>query len=242
MLKARRGQTMVRRTKEEAQATRLQIIDAAEREFLRRGVSRTSLQDIAAAAGLTRGAIYWHFKDKADLFDAMLARVTLPMEQAFDRSSDPAIGDPLEHIRQAVMSSLRLVVEDPQTRRVFEIAMQKVEYIDELSVLRERHLHSLRERSRNIEVGLRRARNQGRLAGGLSIPAAALGLFSLVSGLLQNWMLDPAGFDLLRVGRQGVDAYLRGLQPALAVGCALAPAKAPRPRVARARAAVVKAG
>ena len=61
---------MARRTKAEAQATRNALIDAAERLFDSRGVSRTSLQDIAQAAGATRGAIYWHFKDKADLFNA----------------------------------------------------------------------------------------------------------------------------------------------------------------------------
>jgi TetR/AcrR family acrAB operon transcriptional repressor len=209
---------MVRRTKEEAQATRQHIIDAAEREFLRRGVARTTLQDIADAAGLTRGAIYWHFKDKADVFDAMLSRVVLPMEQAIDRSGDPSLGDPLASIRDGVLDSLRRAVEDAQTRRVFEIAMHKVEYVDEMSALRERRLQSLRERTRNLDAGLQRARAQGRVAEGVATPAAALGLFSLASGLLQNWMLDPAGFDLQRVGRQVIDAYLRGLQPAAAPG------------------------
>ena len=58
---------MVRRTKEEAQETRNSILDAAERVFFEKGVSRTSLADIAQAAGVTRGAIYWHFAHKSDL-------------------------------------------------------------------------------------------------------------------------------------------------------------------------------
>ena len=70
---------MARRTKEDALITRDQILDAAERVFLRRGVARTALQEIADEAHLTRGAIYWHFQNKADVFDAMLQRVTLPM-------------------------------------------------------------------------------------------------------------------------------------------------------------------
>ena len=204
---------MVRRTKQEALATRQQIIDAAEAQFLRRGVARTSLQDIAAAAGLTRGAIYWHFKDKAELFDAMLSRVALPMEQAVDRSADPAIDDPLAQIRRSLLDSLRATVEDPQTRRVFEIALQKVEYVDEMKAVRERRLASLRERSRHLEAALRRARAQGRVGNATPARAAALGLHALVSGLIQNWLLDPQGFDLQRVGRQAVDAYLAGLQP-----------------------------
>ena len=63
---------MARRTKEDALATRDALLDAAERVFGRRGVARTSLAQIAEEAGLTRGAVYWHFKDKADLFTAMM--------------------------------------------------------------------------------------------------------------------------------------------------------------------------
>ena len=72
---------MARKTKEEALATRASILDAAELLFHRQGVSRTSLHDIAAAAGVTRGAVYWHFKDKADVFTQMMDRVCLPVEE-----------------------------------------------------------------------------------------------------------------------------------------------------------------
>ena len=52
---------MARRTKQDAQATREALLDAAEHVFEQRGVARTSLNHIAEAAGLTRGAVYWHF-------------------------------------------------------------------------------------------------------------------------------------------------------------------------------------
>ena len=72
---------MVRRTKEDAIATRNSLMDAAELVFGEKGVSRASLSDIAQAAGATRGAIYWQFKDKMDLFNAMMDRVALPLER-----------------------------------------------------------------------------------------------------------------------------------------------------------------
>ncbi len=77
---------MVRRTKEEALETRSRIIDAAEQVFYVKGVANASLEEIAAAAELTRGAIYWHFKDKAELFDAMMQCVVLPVEEMLERS------------------------------------------------------------------------------------------------------------------------------------------------------------
>jgi TetR/AcrR family acrAB operon transcriptional repressor len=61
---------MARRTKEDALATRDSILDAAELLFVEQGVSRTTLQHIATAAGVTRGAIYWHFLDKGAMFNA----------------------------------------------------------------------------------------------------------------------------------------------------------------------------
>lgn len=59
---------MARKTKQQAEETRQEILDAAIKTFSERGVSATSLADIAKAAGVTRGAIYWHFKNKVDLF------------------------------------------------------------------------------------------------------------------------------------------------------------------------------
>lgn len=55
---------MARKTKQEAQETRQHILDVALRLFSQQGVSSTSLGEIAKAAGVTRGAIYWHFKPR----------------------------------------------------------------------------------------------------------------------------------------------------------------------------------
>ncbi len=209
---------MARHTKLQAQATRDHILDMAELEFQRRGVSRTSLQDIARAAGVSRGAIYWHFADKADLFQAMLRRVSLPLEQQIARSGEAGLDDPLAHIRASLLATLHTTVTDPQARRVFEIALHRVEYVDELDIVRERRLSGLRLRVGQLERGLRRAARRDAAAGadpkGWTVPAhaAAIGLHSLLDGLIQNWMLDPGAFDLERVGRQAIDAYLRGLR------------------------------
>ena len=99
---------MARRTKADAQTTRNNLLDAAEQLFLSRGVSHTSLNDIATAAGTTRGAIYWHFKDKADLFNAMMERVTLPLEQTLVVAYVEQSAHPVAEIRSAMQEALRL--------------------------------------------------------------------------------------------------------------------------------------
>jgi AcrR family transcriptional regulator len=47
----------------------------------------TSLAEVAAAAGVTRGAVYWHFRNKAALFKAMCERATLPLDAMLEAAS-----------------------------------------------------------------------------------------------------------------------------------------------------------
>jgi TetR/AcrR family acrAB operon transcriptional repressor len=202
---------MVRRTKEEAQATRGHILDTAELVFEQRGVSGTSLQEIAKAAGLTRGAIYWHFRDKADLFNAMMERVTLPLEETEDVCGFKGANITLTQMRDGFVDVLRKVVSDPQLRRVFGIATHKVEYVGEMEAVRERHLSMRNACLGDMERALKRAVRSGALPKGTSARGGAIGMLAMFDGLLQNWMLDQQGFDLMRVGAQCFDAYLRGL-------------------------------
>ena len=202
---------MVRRSKEDALATRNALLDAAERVFLAKGVAGTSLNDIAQAAGTTRGAIYWHFEDKADLFNAMMDRVAMPLQCALSLVDAAPGEDPLPALRRALRAALHQTVHDPQTQRVFEVATHKVEYVDSLCAVRERHLQ-MRELwvDRFRQVLLRSARVRGVR---LSVPAAtaAHGLHALLDGFIQNWLLDPGAFDLETSALKAVDAYLRGL-------------------------------
>lgn len=203
---------MVRRTKEDALATRSSLLDAAELLFQAQGVSRTSLNDIAREAGTTRGAIYWHFKDKADLFNAMMERVTLPLEQSFEKADREKPGQhPLERIREVLKSGFQLISTDDRTRRVFEVVTHKVEYIDELQAVRVRHLTCRDEFLERIEDGLKQAMASQGLVCLVSASTAAQGLHALLDGLLQNWLLDPSGFELASTGEQVMDVYLRGL-------------------------------
>ena len=203
---------MVRRTRDEALETRNKILDTAERVFSERGVSHTSLADIAAAAGVTRGAIYWHFKNKADLFDAMMNRVVLPMEEMTARAADAALEDPVAHVRACALNVLERVVNDPQCRRVFEICSHKCEYVDEMSQVRDRHIEGRNQCVGYIESGLRNAAAKGLLAPGVDPRRAAVGLHALVDGLIMNWILDPGYLPLRKEAGRLIDFYLDGLR------------------------------
>jgi TetR/AcrR family acrAB operon transcriptional repressor len=201
---------MVRRTKEEALATRHRLLDAAEVLFQAQGVSQTTLQQIAQEAGATRGAIYWHFKDKADLFNAMMERVTLPLEAA-NRAATAAGEEPLATVERSLIDALRLVTTDPQVRRVFEVATHKVEYTDEMHSVRERHLSARNECVVDFERALRLAARREQIKLPIPVGTAAQGMHSLISGLIQDWLLDPEAFELVTTGRRAFHVYLSGL-------------------------------
>jgi TetR/AcrR family acrAB operon transcriptional repressor len=203
---------VVRRTKDEALETRNVILDTAERVFSERGVSRTSLADIAAAAGVTRGAIYWHFQDKADLFCKMVARVTLPMESAPCRVNHAAAADPVASIRTMMVAILRRTCEDPQARRVFHIVFHKCEYVDEMRPVWKRLGEMQAGCLAGMEKGLKAAIARGQLPRGLDARRAALGLHALLDGLISKWVMDPDHMPLKREAKHLVNLFLQGLQ------------------------------
>ncbi|MES2944679.1 MAG: TetR family transcriptional regulator [Pseudomonadota bacterium] len=202
---------MARRTKEDAQLTRHSLLDAAELLFQAQGVSRTSLNDIARQAGTSRGAIYWHFKDKADLFNAMMERVTLPLEQAFQNIGQQSPSEPLAHVRAAMLKALQHIATDARTRRVFEVATRKMEYLDELQAVHLRHLRVRNDFVAQLEQGLKLAATAQKLNMPVATTHAAQGLHAMVDGLIQNWLLDTQAFDLRTTGELVIDVYLKGL-------------------------------
>ena len=215
---------MVRRTKADAEATRHSLLDAAERLFQAQGVSGTSLNQIATAAGTTRGAIYWHFKDKADLFNAMMERVTLPLEETLNcvGANATSLDEPLWALRATLLNALHKTAQDEQIRRVFEVATHQVEYNDEMRAVRERHLQVRNQCMTATAEGLRAAAIKSKRPLPMPLEVAALGIHVMFDGLIQNWLLDTESFNLEVCGEQTLDAYLRGL------GFSVVAAPAPR--------------
>lgn len=203
---------MARRTKEEAQETRNRLLDTAELVFQEKGVSRTSLNDIAEAAGVTRGAIYWHFKNKADLFDAMMERVKLPVEEMEGRASNSNLDDPLGHLRASALNILNRVATDPQCQRVFEIVSHRCEYVDEMAQGHERRIEGRAQCLKKIELGIRNAVSKGQLPASLNPRYAAVGLHALIDGLISNWVLDQKYFPLAKQAEKMVDTFIAGLK------------------------------
>lgn len=205
---------MARRTKEDAEATRNKLLDAAQEVFFEKGVAGASLADIAQQAGLTRGAIYWHFKDKLDLFDALMQRTALPFEQALAAGLHQTLesGDTLLKLLSVLRMVLCSVSTDAVTRRVFDVALYKVECVGEMRAVRERRLSGMTRFALQMEVALAAAAKEAGVELPVPLPAAARGLRAVFDGVLHAWLLDQgASFDLEEEGMAAVAVYLQGL-------------------------------
>ncbi|UVM37570.1 efflux system transcriptional repressor EmhR [Pseudomonas sp. B21-017] len=199
---------MVRRTKEEAQETRSQILEAAEKAFFERGVARTTLADIATLAGVTRGAIYWHFSNKADLLQAMLDTLHEPLNEMAKASESQDELDPLGCMRKLLIHLFHQVAMDPKTRRINEILFHKCEFTDEMCDLRQQRQTVSLDCNVRIALALSNAVNRGQLPENLDAARAAISLHAYIDGILYQWLLAPDSFQLHIEAERWVDTGL----------------------------------
>ena len=203
---------MARRTKEDAEATRNKLLDAALDVFYEKGVAGASLTDVAVAASVTRGAIYWHFKDKMDLFGALMTRSALPFEAALDTPLDDQQGGALRQLMEVLAMVFRQVVHDPVTRRVFDIALYKVEYAGEMQAVRAWRIENMERFASRIQAFMERAANDAGVVLMQSSISAARGLRAVFDGVLLTWLLhEQQSFDLEKEGMLAVQTYIKGL-------------------------------
>ncbi len=199
---------MVRKTKEETLATRNHLLDAAEAVFYKKGYAHTTLMDVAKHIGMTRGAVYWHFKNKVDLFEAMVDRVRTPIDALAEEPADENEPDPLNKMRDFSIKLLKDVIHDEQKRRVFTILFHRFEINGEVAELEESQRIAFCDCTDRIERGLQNAVKKGQLPEDLDTKKAALIKHGYFAGMLNNWLFQPGCFDLDMMAECIVDNYL----------------------------------
>ncbi len=203
-------EAVARRTKEESERTRTKLLDAAERLFLKHGVAETSLDDIAKAAHLTRGAVYWHFTDKGDIFRAMHERVKLPLDALFEDAASAK--DPAAALRNACIVALTRLQTDKRVRNVYTILTMKCGgAVGSCSSHTERMRKMRAEIDRRLKTVFTRMKKDGALAKRVSPQIAATALHAMLTGLYQDYLRNPSAIDMKKAAPQFVDAFFSGI-------------------------------
>lgn len=169
----------MRKTKEDAEKTRKQLLDAAYDVFLEQGYDAATIAEIAGRAQLTRGAVYWHFKNKEEVFIAVVEQALNDQQNkkiAYTQSSEMTVGEKLKAILALPLEmaeSYRLVNSVP------ELSARIPAFLDVL--------HLLQERKQNLRRFFKEFLTEHTQDGSIylhgDVDTAALMLFVIFEGL-----------------------------------------------------------
>ena len=167
---------MARKTKEEAQKTRDQILDAAEHVFYRKGYTLTTMADIAEAAQLSRGAVYGHYKGKLEVATAMAERVIAEIP-AFECEVGQTA---LQELQRYCLQEVRSYIEPSSMQRVLFFLYIGIDDSPELLQLRYRWE---KQRIAQIDSLLAQAMGQSELSSDTDLVMTSLFCQSMIEGV-----------------------------------------------------------
>lgn len=203
---------MAKRTKAEALKTRQELIETAIAQFAQHGVSKTTLNDIADAANVTRGAIYWHFENKTQLFNEMWLQQPSLRELIQEHLTAGLEHDPFQQLREKLIVGLQYIAEIPRQQALLQILYHKCEFNDEMleeAVIREK----MGFNPQTLREVLQSCQQQGYVAKSLDLDVVMIIIDGAFSGIVQNWLMNIAGYDLYKQAPALVDNVLRMFMP-----------------------------
>ncbi|HEY6299317.1 MAG TPA: TetR family transcriptional regulator [Candidatus Binatus sp.] len=184
------------------------LIDAAMDLFASYGYRGTSLARIARAAGVTKGALYWHFADKEEFFVAVVAKVLGEWELVFEKSTHASRAAEFRAEFGRMFDTMAALNEkNPWVSRLLLIIALESHKIGPrvLRSMRKANLHGVASFRELVEHGQRLGVFEAELDPGW----AATQIFSSYLGLAMLWYLHGPRFDLRRSLRQQAREFLR---------------------------------
>ena len=186
----------MRRSKQDAEQTRTAILDAAEQMFCEQGVSGATLEKISRRAGVTRGALYWHFKDKIDLLRALHKRSEQPQKLLIRTAAQEGHSDPLGLLERVADEVLLSFEQDERQQRVFIIL--NAHSADPESVAWKQELNA--DMFQTLSALTTQAQAQGSLSPDFSPEETAGILMATMNGLLSEWLRSGKCFSVSNLG------------------------------------------
>lgn len=195
---------MARKTKAEALKTRQHLLDVAITLFAKNGVSTTTLADIADAAGMTRGAIYWHFDSKVSLFNEIWniqSCIALEIRRKL-KIQNP--DNDLKLLREIIIETLKFISTDRRQHELLQILYHTCEFNGEMyseREIRERYWFN-RERMKKL---LRNCISKGQIPVNTNIELTITIIHGYLSGIVKNWLMQPENLNLYEQAPEVVD-------------------------------------
>jgi len=185
----------MRRTKEEAARTRQDILKSALIVFGEKGFSAETLTQIAAEAGVTRGAIYWHFDNKAELYNTLIENYSA-YGAAIGEQAIADGGSFVDILRRIFVRQLQAVEEDPDLRAIMEIHLFKTGLDPELQTALLQKIQSGQALLEGISAAMSMGIAAGELRADIDPLEMARAFLAFQNGLIYLWLLSPDSFSL----------------------------------------------
>ncbi|NLS19395.1 TetR family transcriptional regulator [Rhizobium sp. P40RR-XXII] len=197
----------MRRTKEEAAETRSEILHSAKALFLDKGYENVSLEEIAAAAGVTRGAVHWHFKNKQGLMFAIRDEAQQPFQELAERMSKELPTNPLDLVAEAIAGIFDDVQGDPRKRSMLKVMMHlDMAFCDGTTSRASSFRHDMHEHFERIFTLMN---EKTKLPAPWTPDTAASALTAVIGGLITEWTLDRGNFQLVPCGQMFIKMILK---------------------------------
>jgi TetR/AcrR family acrAB operon transcriptional repressor len=201
----------MRKTKEDAEITREKLLDAGLKVFSKKGYVSTTLDDIAREAGVTRGAVYWHFKNgKPELFEALINERSRGAQEIANAIVAEG-GTPLHMLERILVRMMEYLEEDDDFRAVQELTILRTEVVPELE-------HSMREKFQlqrqsidSFADLIRQGQEAGEIRPDVDPEIAAIAAIGLMDGVIVMWMMDRSLFSIKAIARPVVETFLKGM-------------------------------
>jgi TetR/AcrR family acrAB operon transcriptional repressor len=201
----------MKRTKEEAAITRENLLQAGLAVFGRKGFEAATLEDVAREAGVTRGAIYWHFGSKTELFNALMEKYSSRGSDILQRAATE--GGNFNDILRRVFTWMLLAVEtDSELRSMMEISLFKTGYISGSEDWHVRQVENSRALVDAVAGAMKQGIEAGELRRDLDPIVAARAFLAYQNGIIYLWLSDPSSFTLGVYADQLADIYLKGVK------------------------------
>ena len=195
---------MARRTKEEAEETRRLLLQTALAKFSESGIHKTTLAQIAAAAGVTRGAIYWHFRDKLEMLDALFDEVFQPLYHQFEKNAEKLADQPFQLLGNIAVEFINELVGNPVMQQTLSLAMQ----IHGNEELNQRCRKNESEDREMLAALFQTAQNLGQLKPELTVDMAVFMYCSFIEGIVYNWLGNPEEQKKMTLGASQLTAMV----------------------------------
>ena len=196
----------MRKTKEEAEKTKSKILENALKVFLKIGYSKTTLSDIAKSAGYTRGAVYWHFKNKQEILENLISKFH---GRVFSKQKDiiESSLDPIQKIKKMVNINFPLLYNNKEFRDFVELTWFKTE-IDQHEGLLQGKIAVTKTFNDTITLLFKEALKEGQLKKDVDPEIAALSLTSIINGIYRGYFIIPDKLQSEQTGIKIIESFL----------------------------------